>query len=121
MIRDFLFQSCIFLAEEIQFPASLEEKMKTLLSSRERKTSFGSLKSSGCFIESLSQSEKSIDDCPSESDDGLSVWSMVGSTLARMEDLASSCQSGKICCARVIVAYKICQVSAKVVKGVIAS
>ena len=88
--------------------------MKTLLSSRERKTSFGSLKSSGYFIESLSQSEKSIDNGPSESDDSLSLWSMVGGTLARMEDLASSCQSGKICCMRVIVAYKICQVSAKV-------
>lgn len=86
--------------------------MKTLLSSRERKASFDSLKSSGGFIESLSQSQKSTDNGPSELDDGLSVWSMVGSTLAMMEDLGSSCQSGKICCARVIVAYKICQVSA---------
>ena len=43
--------------------------------------------------------------------EGMSSWTVISDNLATMENLALSCRSGKICCFRVIVAYKICQVS----------
>ena len=46
----------------------------------------------------------------SDSFEGMSSWTVISDNLATMENLAL-CRSGKICCFRVIVAYKICQVS----------
>lgn len=45
-----------------------------------------------------------------DSYEGMSSWTVISDNLATMENLALSCRSGKICCFRVIVAYKICQV-----------
>ena len=42
--------------------------------------------------------------------EGMSSWTVISDNLKTMENLAQSCQSGRICCSRVIVAYKICQV-----------
>ena len=47
----------------------------------------------------------------SDSFEGMSSWTVISDNLATNENLAVSCRSGKICCFRVIVAYKICQVS----------
>ena len=46
----------------------------------------------------------------SDCSEGMSSWTVISDNLATMENLALSCRSGKICCLRVIVAYKICQV-----------
>jgi hypothetical protein len=61
------------------------------------------------FLGSLSQSQ-SGQPAETEADEGISSWTVISDNLATMESLAKSCGCGRICCSRVIVAYKICQV-----------
>ena len=88
--------------------------MKALLVHTDKPTLSNSLKSSGDnFLGSLTQSFQSAQGDTCGSLEGMSSWTVISDNLAAMQNLAKSCRSGKICCSRVIVAYKICQVRAE--------
>lgn len=100
------------MAQEVINPNSLDEDIKALIVHGEKPTLSNSLRSNGDnFLDSLGQSMLSSEDETSGSYDTMSSWTVISDNLAAMESLALSCQSGRICCSRVIVAYKICQVS----------
>ncbi|XP_028406945.1 spatacsin-like [Dendronephthya gigantea] len=102
--------TCIFLAQEILNPDSLDAEMKALFVHQDKPTLSNSLRSSGDdFLGSFSQSIQSSQSDSSASQEGIASWTVISDNLAAMKSLARSCKFGKICCARVIVAYKICQ------------
>jgi hypothetical protein len=92
-------------------PDSLDEEIKALLVREDKPTLSNSLRSSeDTFLGSLSQSIQSGQADTIDSYEGMSSWTVISDNLAAMENLAQSCFSGRICCCRVIVGYKICQV-----------